>query len=69
MSYYLGELKILELRHKAEAALGAKFDIRHFHDAVLGLGSVPLQVLEARIDRFIAEDGRSPYPETIAVVH
>lgn len=69
LSYYLGELKILELRHKAEAALGTKFDIRHFHDAVLGLGSVPLQVLEARIDRFIAEDGRSPYPETTAVVH
>ncbi|NEL41159.1 MAG: DUF885 family protein, partial [Xanthomonas perforans] len=55
LSYYLGELKILELRRKAEAALGEKFDLRHFHDAVLQTGSVPLPVLEARIDRFIAD--------------
>ncbi|WP_349778435.1 DUF885 family protein [Xanthomonas sp. WHRI 6108] len=61
LSYYLGELKILELRRKAEAALGEKFDLRHFHDAVLQTGSVPLPVLEARIDRFIADGGVSPY--------
>ncbi|MCF5930904.1 DUF885 family protein, partial [Xanthomonas perforans] len=62
LSYYLGELKILELRRKAEAALGEKFDLRNFHDAVLQTGSVPLPVLEARIDRFIADGGVSPYP-------
>jgi uncharacterized protein (DUF885 family) len=62
LSYYLGEMAIIEARHKAEAALGEKFDIRAFHDTVLNLGSVPLPVLQARIDRFIAEGGKSPYP-------
>ncbi|MEA5125090.1 DUF885 family protein [Xanthomonas floridensis] len=66
LSYYLGELKILELRRKAEAALGERFDLRHFHDAVLQTGSVPLPVLEARIDRFIADGGVSPYPDDTA---
>jgi uncharacterized protein (DUF885 family) len=63
LSYYLGELKILELRHKAEKALGEKFDIRAFHDAILETGSVPLPVLEQRIDRFIAEGGKSPWSQ------
>ncbi len=62
LSYYLGEMSIINARKKAEAALGAKFDIRAFHDTVLQLGSVPLPVLEARIDQFIAEGGKSPYP-------
>ena len=44
-------------------ALGDKFNIRAFHDTVLELGSVPLPVLEARIDRFIAEGGKGPYPD------
>jgi uncharacterized protein (DUF885 family) len=61
LSYYLGEMAIWKARHKAEAALGEKFDIRAFHDAVLELGSVPLPVLEARIDRFITEGGKGPY--------
>jgi uncharacterized protein (DUF885 family) len=61
LSYYLGEMAIVESRRKAEAALGAKFDIRAFHDTVLQLGSVPLPVLKARIDTFIAEGGKSPY--------
>ena len=60
LSYELGYLKILELRQKAEEALGPKFDIRHFHDTVLQMGSVPLPVLEHRIDRFIAEGGPEP---------
>lgn len=60
LSYELGYLKMLELRHKAEQALGPKFDIRHFHDTVLALGSVPLPVLEQRIDRFIADGGPEP---------
>ena len=62
LSYYIGQLAMQRARKKAEAALGAKFDIRAFHDTVLSLGSVPLPVLEARIDRFIVEGGRSPYP-------
>ncbi|ALK97686.1 hypothetical protein AB595_24895 [Massilia sp. WF1] len=61
LSYYLGEMAIMNARRKAEAALGPKFDIRAFHDTVLQLGSVPLPVLEARIDAFIAEGGKSPY--------
>jgi len=66
LSYYLGELAIREDRAKAERALGAKFDIRAFHDAVLSLGSVPLPVLNARIDRFIADGGKSPYADADA---
>ena len=54
LSYKLGEIKILELRARAEKQLGPKFDIRAFHDAVLAEGSVPLPVLEQRIDAFIA---------------
>nr|WP_284334220.1 DUF885 family protein [Dyella flagellata] len=60
LSYELGYLKILELRAKAEKALGPKFDLRAFHDTVLAVGSVPLPLLEQRIDRFIAEGGREP---------
>lgn len=63
LSYYLGEMAIWKARHKAEAALGKDFNIRAFHDAVLELGCVPLPVLEARIDRFIAEGGKGPYPD------
>ena len=64
LSYYLGEMSIWRARHKAEAALGEKFNIRAFHDTVLDLGSVPLPVLEERIDRFIAEGGKGPHPES-----
>jgi uncharacterized protein (DUF885 family) len=60
LSYELGYLKIRELRTRAEQALGAKFDIRHFHDTLLSTGSVPLPVLEQRIDRFIADGGPEP---------
>jgi len=63
LSYYLGEMAILKARAKAEAALGPKFNIRAFHDTVLEMGSVSLPVLEARIDRFIAEGGKGPYPD------
>jgi uncharacterized protein (DUF885 family) len=56
LSYKTGELKIRELRRRAEQALGAKFDVRRFHDAVLGNGSVPLTVLEQVIDEFIAAE-------------
>ncbi len=63
LSYYLGEAAIWKARHKAEAALARRFNIRAFHDAVLELGSVPLATVEARVDRFIADGGRGPYPD------
>ena len=63
LSYYLGQMAIQEARARAEKALGPKFDIRNFHDTVLQLGSVPLPVLQQRIDAFIAEGGKSPYPK------
>ncbi len=59
LSYYLGQMAIWKARAKAEATLGEKFDIRAFHDTVLDLGSVPLPVLEERIDRFIADGGQA----------
>ena len=55
LAYKMGELKIRELRKRAEDALGPRFDIRLFHDAVLQNGSVPLLVLDAQIDAFIAK--------------
>jgi uncharacterized protein (DUF885 family) len=54
VSYKIGELKIRELRKKAEAALGSKFDIRAFHDMILSQGTVTLGILEQMTDRFIA---------------
>lgn len=53
-SYMVGQQKILELREKAKAALGAKYDIRGFHDAVLKDGALPLDVLEQQVDAYIA---------------
>ena len=63
LSYYLGEDAILKARAQAEQALGTRFKLRAFHDTVLELGSVPLPVLSARIDRFIADGGVGPYPD------
>jgi len=63
LSYYLGENEIVKARARAEAALGPKFNLRAFHDTVLELGSVPMSVLNARIDRFIADGGKGPYPD------
>ena len=53
LSYKLGELKIIELRQRAEKELGEKFDIRLFHDAILENGSIPLDILTEQIEGFI----------------
>ena len=55
LSYKLGQLKILELREKAKKELGAKFDIRAFHDEILDGGALPLDVLDERVSAWIAE--------------
>jgi uncharacterized protein (DUF885 family) len=54
LAYKMGELKIRELRARAEKALGPRFDLRAFHDAVLANGAVPLTILEDQIEGFIA---------------
>ena len=53
-SYMVGQLKIAELRKRAETKLGPKFDIRDFHEAVLSQGALPLDVLEEQVDSYIA---------------
>jgi len=54
LSYKLGELVIRDLRHEAETALGPRFDVRTFHDVVLGQGALPLPVLQAQVRAWIA---------------
>jgi uncharacterized protein (DUF885 family) len=56
LAYKLGEIQIRRERKEAEEKLGAKFDIRRFHDAILAIGSVPLPVLEERMQKFIADE-------------
>jgi uncharacterized protein (DUF885 family) len=53
-SYKVGQLRIFELRQKAQAALGSSFDIRDFHEAILSNGALPLDVLEEQVDAYIA---------------
>jgi len=60
LAYKLGELQIRRHRREAEAKLGPRFDQRHFHDAILAIGSVPLPVLEQRMAQFIADGGVTP---------
>ena len=55
LAYKVGMIKILDLRAKAKAALGEKFDIRDFHDAVLKNGGMPLSILERVVDQYIAD--------------
>jgi prolyl oligopeptidase len=55
LAYKIGQLKILSLRASAEAALGDDFDVRAFHDALLGAGALPLDILQQRMDAWLAE--------------
>ncbi|KTE20634.1 hypothetical protein ATE67_10365 [Sphingopyxis sp. H050] len=57
-SYMVGQLKIKELRERAERELGPRFDIREFHEAVLSEGALPLSILEEQVDRYIAAKRR-----------
>ncbi len=57
LAYKIGQLKIQELRDRAEAALGDDFDIKEFHAQVIGLGALPLDLLEANVDAWIAQRG------------
>ena len=54
LAYKVGMMKILELRERARTALGARFDLRDFHDEVLTNGAMPLEVLERVIDAYVA---------------
>ena len=54
LGYKIGALTIQRLKRKAQDRLGGKFDVRGFHDQVLGSGALPLPILEAKLDRWIA---------------
>jgi uncharacterized protein (DUF885 family) len=60
LGYKIGELTILAIRRKAEAALGARFDVRRFHDAMLAEGGLPLDLLGQRMDRWIKIEAARP---------
>ncbi|RRA49892.1 DUF885 domain-containing protein [Acidipila sp. EB88] len=62
LGYKIGQLELLKLRAQAQAALGSRFDYRGFHDEVLGAGALPLDVLEARINTWIATQNHAQQP-------
>ena len=69
LSYKMGQLKILELRARAQQQLGGQFDIREFHDQVVDSGALPLDVLEEQINAWIAQkedDGKGAVRELTA---
>ena len=57
LAYKIGQMKMLELRGEAETALGEDFDIRSFHDHMLGAGALPLDILERRMDAWLTAQG------------
>ena len=62
LAYKIGQLKMLELRAKAEQSLGPRFDIRRFHDALLAGGALPLEVLETRMNRWLTAELQRDLP-------
>lgn len=66
LGYKIGELKILELRQRAESALGETFDVREFHHQVVSEGGMPLTMLENKIDRWIAETQKANAEKSVA---
>ncbi|HEY8878191.1 MAG TPA: DUF885 family protein, partial [Roseateles sp.] len=60
LSYMMGELKIKELRARAEGQLGSRFDQRRFHNAVIDQGAMPLPLLEQRINNWITNEKARP---------
>lgn len=65
LAYKIGQLKIMELKAKAKQTLRDNFDIRAFHDAVLGGGALPLEVLETRMNRWLADQLRALLPPAV----
>ena len=60
LTYKIGELKIKELKARAQRELGARYDVRAFHRAILGDGALPLDVLDSKLERWIAAQKAAP---------
>jgi len=64
LAYKIGQMKISELRARAQARLGDRFDLRAFHDELLGAGALPLAVLETRMDAWLEAQAQAAQPRT-----
>ena len=68
LGYKIGDLRIQALRHRAEAELGPRFDVRDFHREVLSDGSVPISVLEGKVERWVAARKQGSVPAGVGSV-